>query len=193
MSDVRIAALRHTDAGAICPPRNTSVDLSRGVAEVFSFREPKDVRGGSIGAGMKFSGCLEFLYPGLDQAKDKILGLCPAGSTDAWCQRKVIMVLGDGDPGAAPQRYYKAAYPNDIFPKQLLENITNAGIVVNAGCVGVGCATPVKQCDGFPDPRVYEDPAFPCTGGQTNVTSRAEDILVGIASLTKGKYYGVLK
>ena len=65
---------------------------------------------------------------------------CPHGvdlTAKPWCQRKVIVVLGDGDPGLTPAGADYFAASSEHLPMNLLQSLNDADIEVHALTLGV--------------------------------------------------------
>ena len=155
--NVRVAAFKHINTG--CQPYVLTSDDLNYVTSLFGLRKPQDVRAVDVRHRMSFYGCIELLYPGIYEAMDLIRTECPVSvdlTVKPWCGRKVIVALGDGDPGAAAQKYFSVPYPDGDFPDQLLSDVNDAGIAVNTICVDAFCGYHIWQCGGFVDPRFYD-------------------------------------
>ena len=194
-SDARIAAFKHVAPTYCLRINSLSPRDARHVTKLFELREPKDVQERDVKSHMKFRGCLEQLFPAIDKAMEEILRLCPEGvdtNRNPWCQRKVIMVLGDGDPGAVPQQYYTQPYPNGKLPDKLLKEVKDAGIAVHTYCISQACLYPLRQCGGFPDPRFVDLRRGHCvsSGPEIRIANFAYEIMEQIAAATGGVYHG---
>ena len=77
----------------------------------------------------------EYLYPGIERAMQEINAEC-SGSSEPWCQRKIIVTLGLGRPGWAPERYFDSPADgvDDELPEVLLRQVKDAGIELHTFC-----------------------------------------------------------
>ena len=196
-TNVRVAVIKHTNPLCHYNHPLSAADLDH-VTTLFDFKQPKNVQVSDVKNGMLFRGCIELLYPGIEEAMKLIQQECPTPTLTptAWCKRKVIMALGDGTPGASPKRYYNAANPGEDYPTLLLKDVVAAGIVVNTACVGGVCGHTVYKCKGYDDPRFYStdwECAFRPHWVERKVDGGATGgvIMKEIASRTRGRHHQI--
>ena len=201
-ADVRVAALVHGDiarvgsqkyhTGLFPHERNTLGRGNRGPHLLApGFKEPKDISPQDVTDGinnLKLLAHREYLYPGIALAEHIITVECPAGSAKNWCKRKVIVILGDGNPGRGATDYF---YPHSYsdLPEKLLYDVRIAEIELHTLCLGAACTNQIVR---IPDgQKFYYDPKPPnciteeCTG------YTGTDIMKELAkrSYNKGKFY----
>ena len=86
-------------------------------------------------------GITNSFYSAIMAAWEMIKDECPPGvdlDVKPWCERKVIMALGDGDPGVSPMNAddFPQPYADAFLPTNLLSGLQKAGIRVDTLCVG---------------------------------------------------------
>ena len=150
-------------------------------------------------------GLAEYLYPGIDLARQMIEEECPPGpgtptptppgagtptpTAKPWCQRKVIVVLGDGDPGLAAADYYgTVARVQGKFPEQLLDRVKAAGIALHTLCAGNACTEKISRSDW------WHGHSGACSNSRSAaivcVAYRGGDLMRELAEYTGGEFHG---
>ena len=196
--NVRVAALAHGDITRtddeldyleLFPHERDS--LGRGYPELFTwgFTEPKHITPQHITVGidsLTLLGRREYLYPGIALAQKMIETEC---KNPPWCERKVIVVVGDGNPGqAAPDYFSPRSY---ALPKRLLDSVAAAEIELHTLCLGAACTNQITVREGswlhFDRPSCTNPPGLmlACIGHS------GDSLMAAIArrSYKGGKYY----
>ena len=191
-STIRIAALAHGGSGSPTrTPLNRDERITLGGSnypDLFGgFKAPGHISPRAVTNAidnLTLSHTSEFLYPGIELARQRINLLC-SGSSGAWCQRRIIVILGDGIPGKAADEYFETA--SDELPKKLLQDIDDDGIELHLACIGVGCRNDITRVNGT---RYYYD-SWSCPGPPDKcILHNGITLSQGISKLvTVGKYY----
>ena len=130
----------------------------------------------------------EYLYPGIDEARMMIEAFCRKPANQLPCQRKVIVILSDGDPGLAHEKDF--GDPKHKLPYALLDEVKRAGIELHTLCMGKSCDSEIARSSIYF--RHYGNwrcgsayyPKRICTG------YCGGDIMRELATYTGGKFYG---
>ena len=158
-----------------------------------------------------------YLYPGIELAREMIETECNLGpappmgapaptSTSTptptltpapWCQRKVIVILHDGNPGSAHESSYRnpvATIHNvDEPPSAMMDRVVSAGIELRTLCASPGCNHKIvryRRAWGY-----YNGPSCYSTTDIFCLNLKGEEILEKLAERTRakgigGKHYG---
>lgn len=148
--DVRVAAIKHGYAShysgedSDIVPVPEAEDLKN---NLFGLRPPGAVPLASLKdkkTGIALSRAHEQLYPAIDAARLMIEDECQGFdlTTKPWCRNKVIVAMGDGDPGVSRTdgNYYDSANPKTPLPENLLSSLSVAGVRVDTLCIRYGDA-----------------------------------------------------
>ena len=193
--NVRLAAVKHGHASWFPPAMETLKD------SLFDFRAPDVIPVNTLRGKFSFYYGYEQLYPGIMAAWKMIEEECPPGddlTAKPWCQRKVIVALGDGDPGMSPSNtdYFPQPYADAFLPTNLLSGLKKAGIRVDTLCVGKRCKLRMRRCeDPKPGltkfaPECPSPPAGPL-GSEIPAGLLGGEIMEALSSQTDGEYHGV--
>ena len=208
--NVRVAALKHGYGPPYLPPPAMET-LKK---NLFDFSLPADVPVDTLRAELTFKNATawEQLYPGIMAAKEMIEVECPKDVdlvAKPWCQRKVIVALGDGDPGMSWTNTDYFPQPDAYLPTNLLSGLKKAEIQVDTLCVREWCKDEMYRCNlerfrlqlrgGYYDSvtQLQTKPLEPgivffergCPPSTPNLLGR--EILAAISSHTGGVYHGV--
>ena len=168
---------------------------------LFNFRAPDAIPVNTLRGELSLSRYYEQLYPGIMAAWKMIEDECPPGddlTAKPWCQRKVIVALGDGDPGISLTNtdYFPQPYADAFLPTNLLSGLKNAGIRVDTLCVGKRCKLRMRRCED-PKPGLTmfapfcpSPPAGPL-GSEIPAGLLGSELMEAISSQTGGVYHGV--
>ena len=150
----------------------------------------------------------EQFYIGIREAQRMIESKCPAGvdlTAKPWCQRKVILTLGDGEIGIVPGSYFGADRETDM-PENLFNGLAGAGIKVNTLCLKGICGHHQVLCAAT-DPMVFIN-MYPsqrrhiadaeCKNNHGVPAKKifhtlSKDFLKGVSKRTGGEYFGYLR
>ena len=196
--DVRVLALKHGGniPRTIIPltwQEQDTLGTSGGIAPYLfdrNFKEPKDLPPKAITdavGGLALNRRNEYLYPAVDKALRDIEGFCSYG--DPWCDRKIVVVLGDGRPGRAHSRYFDPPDGiDDEIPEKLLRSVKRAGVELHTICMGPACNHEIIRVDGL---RYYYDkPTCPVPPSKDKCLDLDGSAVMGnLAFYTNGTYY----
>ena len=218
--NVRVAALVHGELAYVEPPvyrleRFQASTLGRVLSPdlLGGFNAPGSLSPGKVSKAINalpLRAYKELLYPAISYAMGWMTHPTMCGypldlSKKPWCQRKVIVVLGDGRPGQADDRYFHAR--GDELPNKLMEAVRHRQIELHTLCLGVACTHQIIRHAGTrfyydmptcpplttpplptlpPTPPHPTPPAYKCLGYQ------GIDIMKEIAKMSYngGRYYG---
>ena len=165
---------------------------------LFAFRPPDDTLVNTLRKKLSFNNGVEQLYPGIMAAWKMIEDECPPGddlTAKPWCERKVIVALGDGAPGTSPVNadYFPEPYADAYLPTNLLSGLKNAGIRVDTLCVGYLCEYKMGKCND-PLPGTALAPGitwFTRSCVSSTASLRGREIMEALSTHTDGEYHGV--
>ena len=186
LSNVRLAAVKHGHSWGSAPLAMEKIKDS-----LFDFRAPDAIPVNTLRGELSFSRYHEQLYPGIMAAKEMIEVECPKDvdlDVKPWCQRKVIVVLGDGEPGTSPEStdYFPQPYADVLLPTNLLSGLKNAGIQVDTLCIGWWCQFRVGRSE------LKEGRYWFYSGLRTSTPNLlGSELMEAISSQTGGVYHGV--
>ena len=136
--NLKVAAIKH----AVSSWHSVDESMVNGFkGNLFGFKAPKDVPLAKINEVDGKGGGREQLYPAIEAARRMLQDECPAGvdmESKPQCQRKVIVVIGDGDPGISSTDSDYFAAPNDYKTKvaeALLTRVEKSDIRVDTICI----------------------------------------------------------
>lgn len=138
----------------------------------------------------------EFLYAGIDLARRAIEKECPKSDHDLllnkpWCYRKVIVVLGDGDPGTT--RYHQYVNLHDKLATDVLNRVNDYDIEVHTLCFGSACDNDISYWNAWNVKWHYFHRLCPTRyPDHHRCIYRGGDLMRKIAEYTGGKFYGVV-
>ena len=160
---------------------------------LFDFRAPDAIPVDTLRAELTFYHytAYEQLYPGIMAAKEMIEVECPKDvdlDVKPWCQRKVIVALGDGEPGTSPVNadYFPEPYADAFLPTNLLSGLKKAGIQVDTLCISRWCKIGVGRSE-LKKGRYWFDSGFRTS--TPNLLGR--EIMEALSTHTDGEYHGV--
>ena len=158
---------------------------------LFAFRPPDDTLVNTLRKKLSFNNGVEQLYPGIMAAKEMIEVECPKDvdlDVKPWCQRKVIVALGDGEPGTSPVNadYFPEPYADAFLPTNLLSGLKKAGIQVDTLCISRWCKIGVGRSE-LKKGRYWFDSGFRTS--TPNLLGR--EIMEALSTHTDGEYHGV--
>ena len=167
------------------------------------FKDPKDITPTDVINGINgltLSAAREYLYPGIALAEKMMIKECPKPTPTPtvtaspiatptptptptprpWCQRKVIVILGDGNPGRAHSDYY--LYSGSEMPDALMRAVRAADIALHTLCLGTACTNHIHITPGT---RAHYDLPTCCA------RYKGADIMKKLAELSYkgGKHY----
>ena len=149
---------------------------------------------------LDLTGRTEYLYPGIALAREMIEKEClpptpsstpgvgtPTPTPKPWCSHKVIVVLGDGDPGLSDNDYH-ASSPrvHDVLPEKELDKIAGLGIELHTVCIG-NCTWEIIR---FSASRLYNSLPRIIHRGFWYTGYRGGDVMREIAKYTGGEFHG---
>ena len=192
--NVQLAAVKHgySQAAAASPQAIETLKNS-----LFAFRPPDDTLANTLRGKLYFNYGNEQFYSAIMAAWEMIKDECPPGvdlDVKPWCERKVIMALGDGDPGVSPMNAddFPQPYADAFLPTNLLSGLKNAGIRVDTLCVGERCKLRMRRYKD-PEPGLTafgpEYPGF--LGSEIPAGLLGSELMEAISSQTGGVYHGV--
>ena len=188
--NVRLAAVKHGDGWMGSAPAVRTLKKN-----LFDFSLPADIPVDTLRAELTLNGGYEQLYPGIMVAWEMIEDECPPGVdlvAKPWCQRKVIVALGDGDPGASPLNTDYFPQPDAYLPTNLLSGLQKAGIRVDTLCTGRECEGKISRCKwGKWGKGIAFFAVGVCRPSPADLLGR--EIMEAISSHTDGEYHGVAK
>ena len=188
--NVRLAALKHGYGPNHFPPPA----VERLKKNLFDFSLPADIPVDTLRAELTFNynTAYEQLYPGIMVAWEMIKEECPPGVdlvAKPWCQRKVIVALGDGDPGMSLTNTDYFPQPDAYLPTNLLSGLKKAEIQVDTLCAGGDCEDGMYRCnDRRPDITWF---GSECSSPPAGL--RGREIMAALSLQTGGVYHGVAK
>ena len=191
LPNVQLAALKHGYRWFWFGKGFHSVEKIKN--SLFAFRPPDDTLVNTLRKKLSFNNGVEQLYPGIMAAWKMIEDECPPGddlTAKPWCERKVIVALGDGTPGTSPVNadYFPEPYADAYLPTNLLSGLKNAGIRVDTLCVGYWCEFGVGRSE-LTKGRYRFDFFF----STPPADPLGREIMEALSTHTGGVYHGVAK
>ena len=191
--NVRLAALKHGYGSNYVHSAETLKN------NLFAFRPPDDTLVNTLQGKLSLDNMVELLYPGIMAAWKMIEDECPPGVdlvARPWCERKVIVALGDGDPGMSWTNTDYFPQPDAYLPTNLLSGLKKAEIQVDALCVGRVCEDRIISCNDVKPGRTWfgsssDYSMSKCPTSPADPLGR--EIMEALSTHTGGVYHGVAK
>ena len=197
LPNVELAAVKH---GFDALGRTPSPAMETLKNSLFAFRPPDDTLVNTLRKKLSFNNGVEQLYPGIMAAWEMIDDECLPGdlvATKPWCEHKVIVVLGGGDPGVFPtnKHYFRQPYADANLPTNLLSGLNKAGIKVDTLCVGSVCEARISsRCEWIKGSTHIGPPSLFvswCLASPADLLG--SKIMQELSSRTGGDYHGIVK
>ena len=144
---------------------------------------------------LSLGGDAEFLYPAINLAGRMIKQECPENvnlAVKPWCKRKIIVVLGDGEPGLASGDYYPdvGKSPGEL-PEVLLDRINRNDVKLHTLCIGDACLVNIaRETDTLRRLHFFPVACPPTRNSYVCLGFRGGDLMRELAEYTGGKYHG---